>query len=51
MCTSRSLADDDVFNFFLIDTDVFCSMILFLFIDDNALKFPPIYNHFVRLKP
>ena len=24
-------------HIFLIDTDVFCSMILFLFIDDNAL--------------
>ena len=25
-------------------------MILFLFVDDNALKFPRIQNHFVRLK-
>ena len=25
-------------------------MTLFLFVDDNALKFPRIQNHFVRLK-
>ena len=38
MCTPKSFTDDEVYIYiFLIDTDVFCSMILFLFIDDNAL--------------
>ena len=50
MCTPKSFTDDEVFIIFLIDADVFCSTILFLFVDDDALKFSRIHNHFARLK-
>ena len=55
ICTPKSFTDE-AFTFFLIDTDVFCSVILLLFVDDNTvddntLKFSRIYNHFVKLKP
>ena len=50
MCTPKSCTDDEVFVF-LINTDVFCGMILFLVVDYNALKFPRINNHFVGLEP
>ena len=52
MCTPKCFTGDEVIILYilLIDTDVFCSMILFLFVDDNALIIQDrvIWNYFSR---
>ena len=53
MCTPKCFTGDEVIILYilLIDTDVFCSMILFLFVDDNALVVQghAIWNYYFSL--